>query len=119
MAKKKKRKKKATKKAVRTKRKVVRRRRTLNPVSLAKSILSKVVRPGVSFSLTTLKAKLKSAGYRNVKGWFESMILDARRRGLLTKATQTLYVFTPAAVRNPCPWAKPIARKKKGKVYRR
>ena len=101
------------------KRKVVRRRRALNPTSLAKSILSKVARPGMAFSLTTLKAKLKSAGYRNVKGWFEDMIRDAKHRGIITKATQTLYVFTPAAVKNPCPWAKPIARKKKGKGYRR
>lgn len=111
-------KKKRKKAKARTTRKPVRRKRTKNPTTLAKGIIGKVAAPGAKFSLSTLKAALRKYGYRNVKGWFDQMIRDAIRRRVISPASKTLYVYTPAAALNPCPYHRKMA-KKKGKSYRR
>ena len=102
----------AKKKAKKKRKKTAKRkaRRAPNPTSLAKSILSKVVEPGAKFSMTALKAGLRSAGHRNVGGWFDDMVKDAKRLRLISAVSKSIYVYTPAAA-NPCG----VRRKKRKK----
>jgi hypothetical protein len=115
MAKKKRRKKakkKRTVKRVCRPRKAKKRNcRKVNPTSLARTLIGKVAEPGSTFSLTALKAGLKKAGYRNVKGWFDEMIKDAISKRLLTPVSKSVYAFTPAAA-NPCARRRTKAKRK-------
>ena len=97
---KKRKKKKAKRMVKRTNPGPRKKRRSPNPTSLAKTILSKVVQPGASFSLTKLKTALRKVGYRNVGGWIDEMIKDATKRRLISAVSKTVFVFTPAAA-NP------------------
>ena len=82
----------------------------MNPVKLAKGLLSKVASPGARFSRTQLKSALSKAGLRNVKGWFDEMIRDAIKRRLLSPINKSVLVYTPAAA-NPTACA--MKRKRK------
>jgi hypothetical protein len=102
----------------RTERKVRRKltaRRAKNPTTIARGVISRVARPGATFSLPWLRRMIRKSGYRNVGGWFDQMIRDAIKLRLISPVSKTVYVFTPAAA-NPCPF---LRRMRKGTRIRR
>jgi hypothetical protein len=71
--------------------------RKSNPVSVACNAISKVAKPGATFSRTKLKQKLKKKFRKTTGGAIDQMVGYAKKRRLITPVTKTKYVFTPAA----------------------